>query len=161
MFETTFIPKTPGAPYFRNNKMQTTPQPTQAPASKSNTWKLIAIVIVILVVVGVAAYILTQKPQSNANVVIQDDQACGNNDTSCLFNPNTYNVTSGSTVTWRNDGGINHTVTNSTATPDGVAYDSGAIGHNGGTYQHAFSTKGTYHYYCTIHPWMKAIVYVN
>ena len=146
--------------------METTPKPAQAPKPKSSTWKLIAIVVVILIVVGVAAYILTQKTTTSANVIIQDDSACGATppDTSCLFNPATYNVTlSGPAVVWRNDGGVNHTVgTNSTLNANGLdTFTSTAIAHNGGTYSHAFTVKGTYHYYCTIHPWMKAIINVN
>ena len=141
--------------------MQATPSPAPAPKPKSNTWKLIAIVVVILIVVGVAAYILTQKPPTTANVLIQDDSACGNNDTSCLFAPATYNVTAGGAVSWRNDGGVNHTVTNSTGNTGTDTFDSGVIAHNGGTFSHTFAAKGTYHYYCTIHTWMKAIVYVN
>jgi plastocyanin len=142
--------------------MQTTPQPAAAaPKAKSNTWKLIAIVVVILIVVSVAAYILTQNPPSTANVIIQDDQACGNNDTACLYNPSTYNATAGSTVIWKNDGGVNHTVTNFTATPDNMAFDSSAIGHGGNTYSHAFTAKGAYHYYCTIHPWMKGTINIT
>ena len=31
----------------------------------------------------------------------------------------------------------------------------------GGTYSHTFTTPGTYDYYCTIHPYMKASVEVG
>jgi plastocyanin len=140
--------------------METTPKPPEAPKSKSNTWKLIAIVVVILVVVGVAAYILTQKQATTANVVIQDDSACGTNDAGCLFNPASYNATvGGAAVAWRNDGGVNHTVTtNSTQNGSLPTFDSGSIGHNGGTYSFSFTVAGTYHYYCTIHAWMKGTI---
>ena len=140
--------------------MQTTPQPAQPPAPKSNTWKLIAIVVVILIVVGVAAYILTQKPSVTPNVLIQDDSACGTNDTSCLYNPNSLNATvNGAAILWRNDGGVNHTVTtNSTANGSLPTFDSGSVGHNGGTYSFSFTVAGTYHYYCTIHAWMKGVI---
>lgn len=143
--------------------MQTTPTPAEAPKPKSNAWKLIAIVIVILVVVGVAAYILTQNTAKTANVVIQDDSACGLNDAACLYNPATFGTTVNSAVTWRNDGGVNHTVTtNSTANASGLdTFDSSSVAHNGGTFSHTFSKAGTYHYYCTIHPWMKAVVTVS
>src|SRR5207245_4779304 len=91
--------------------METTPKPPEPSKPKSMTWKLIAIVVVILIVVGVAAYILTQQTTANANVIIQDDTACGLNDASCLFNPASYNATvNGAAVFWRNDGGVNHTV---------------------------------------------------
>jgi plastocyanin len=140
--------------------METTPKPGEAPKPKSSTWKLIAIVVVILIVVGVAAYILTQKPATSANIVIQDDSACGLNDTSCLFNPASYNATvNGAAVNWRNDGGVNHTVTtNSTQNGSLPTFDSGSVGHNGGTYSHTFTVAGTYRYYCTIHPWMKGTI---
>jgi plastocyanin len=140
--------------------METAPKPVEAPKPKSKTWMLIAIVVVILIVVGAAAYILTQKGTTSANVVLQDDSACPLNDTACLFTPSTYNVTAGGTVNWRNDGGVNHTVTNSTGNTGTDTFSSPYIGH-GGTFQHTFSAKGTYHYFCTIHPWMKAIINVN
>ncbi len=142
--------------------MQTTPQPAQAPKAKSGTWKLIAIVIVILVVVGVAAYILTQKPAATVNVNIQDDSACGLNDASCNYSPASYNATvNGAAVVWKNNGGINHTVTtNSTLNGNLPTFDSSSIAH-GNTYQYAFTTAGTYHYYCTIHPWMKGTIVVS
>jgi plastocyanin len=143
--------------------MDTTPKPAEVPKPKSNTWKLIAIVIVILVVVGVAAYILTQQTTTSANVIIKDDTACGLNDASCLFTPASYNATvNGPAVVWRNDGGIIHTVgTNSTLNANGLdTFTSNDISH-GGTFSHTFTVKGTYHYYCTIHTWMKGIIIVN
>jgi plastocyanin len=143
--------------------METTPKPPETPKPKGGKWKLVAIVVVILIVVGVAAYILTQRSTTSANVVIQDDSACGLNDASCLYNPNSFSATAGSAVAWRNDGGVNHTVTtNSTANASGLdTFDSGSVGHNGGTYSHTFAVKGTYHYYCSIHPWMKAVIIVS
>jgi len=143
--------------------METTPKPPEPSKPKSMTWKLIAIVVVILIVVDVAAYILTQQTPTNTNVIIQDDTACGLNDASCLFNPASYNATvNGAAVFWRNDGGVNHTVgTNSTLNANGLdTFTSNSIAH-GGTYSHTFTVKGTYHYYCTIHAWMKGIINVN
>src|SRR5207302_8682290 len=93
--------------------METTPTTPQAPKLKSSTWKLIAIAVVILIVVGVAAYILTQTPPTSANVLIQDDSASGATppDTSCLLNPATYNATvNGPSGVWRYDGDVKHTV---------------------------------------------------
>jgi len=146
--------------------METAPKPAETPKPKSNTWKLIAIVIVILIVVGVGAYYLTQQPPTNANVIIQDDSACGATppDTSCLFSPATYNATvNGPAVVWRNDGGVNHTVgTNSTLNANGLdTFTSNALVSHGGTFSHIFTVKGTYHYYCTIHIWMKGVINVS
>jgi plastocyanin len=144
--------------------METTPKPPEPSKPKSMTWKLIAIVVVILIVVGVAAYILTQQTTTNANVIIQDDTACGLNDASCLFNPASYNATvNGPAVVWRNDGGVTHTVgTNATLNANGLdTFTSNTLASHGGTFSHTFTVKGTYHYYCTIHAWMKGIINVN
>src|SRR6266704_1007889 len=166
MFETTFIPKSISRDDIQGKKMETTPKPAESPKSKSSTWKLIAIVVVILVVVGVAAYILTQTTMATANVLIQDDAACGATppDTSCLFTPATYGATvNGPAVVWRNDGGVTHTVgTNATLNANGLdTFTSNSLASHGGTFSHTFTVKGTYHYYCTIHQWMKGIINVN
>jgi plastocyanin len=139
--------------------METAPKPPEAPKAKSGTWKLIAIVVVVLIVVGVAAYILTQKSTITANVLIQDDNTCTNNDASCIFNPASYNaIVGGPAVVWKNNGGVLHTVTaNSTANGSLPSFNSN-VGQNGGTYSFSFTQAGTYHYYCNIHLWMKAVV---
>jgi plastocyanin len=140
--------------------METTPKPPDTPKPKSRTMTLVAIVIVILIVVGVAAYYLTQNTSTTTvNVHIQDDAACGLNDSSCLFSPASFNATvNGSAVVWKNDGTINHTVaTNSTLNGSLPTFTSSNIGH-GNTYSFAFTTAGTYHYYCTIHSWMKGTI---
>jgi len=123
-------------------------------------WKLVGIVVVILIVVGVAAYILTQKPPPTANVIIQDDNLCTTNDASCLFNPVSYNATvNGPAIVWKNNGQVPHTVTsNSTANGSLPSFDSKSVAQNGGTYSFAFTQAGTYHYYCNIHLWMKAVI---
>ncbi len=141
--------------------METTPKPAEAPKPKSNTWKLIAIVVVILIVVGVAAYILTIKPATTANIIIQDDNACGATppDTACLFNPASFNATvNGSAVVWKNNGGVLHTVTTNATLDGSLPSINSNVGQNGGTYSYAFTAAGTYHYYCSIHPWMKGVV---
>ena len=141
--------------------METTPKPAEAPKSKSSTWKLIAIVVVVLIVVGVAAYILTIKPATTANIIIQDDNACGATppDTACLFNPASYNATvNGSAVVWKNNGGVLHTVTTNSTLDGSLPTINSNVAQNGGTYSFTFAQAGTYHYYCSIHPWMKGVV---
>ncbi len=71
------------------------------------------------------------------------------------FSPSTVTVSPGTTVTWRNNGSMNHTVT-----ADGGAFSSGTMG-PGATYTYTFSTPGTYTYRCTIHPGMTATVVVS
>ena len=66
------------------------------------------------------------------------------------FNPKNKTITVGTTITWVNKDGTNHTVTSGTpGNPDGL-FDSGTIG-PGGTYSRTFNTTGTFNYYCRIH----------
>jgi plastocyanin len=64
------------------------------------------------------------------------------------FSPVVDTIAAGSTVTWTNQDPITHTVTYGSG-PD-ATFDSGGIG-AGGTYQHTFTTVGTYGYFCKIH----------
>ncbi len=71
------------------------------------------------------------------------------------FEPNTITVAAGTTITWINKDAVNHTVTSNTG-----LFDSGMIPKDG-TYQHTFSTAGTYPYHCTIHSSMTGTVVVQ
>jgi amicyanin len=71
------------------------------------------------------------------------------------FSPATVTVTAGSTVVWTNDDSIQHDVT----------FDGGSIASNtlsqNDTFSHTFRTAGTYHYICSIHPFMHGTVIVT
>jgi len=71
------------------------------------------------------------------------------------FAPATITVTAGTTVTWKNNDNMTHTVT---ANDD--SYDSGNIG-AGSSFSKTFSIAGTYPYHCSIHPSMTGKVVVN
>lgn len=71
------------------------------------------------------------------------------------FEPSAITVAAGTTITWTNKDGMDHTVTSNTG-----LFDSGSIGNNA-TYSHTFSTVGTFPYKCTIHPTMNASVIVK
>ena len=71
------------------------------------------------------------------------------------FGPNVLEVTAGTTVTWTNNDGANHTVT-----ADDGSFDSGALG-SGGTFSVTFDTPGTYTYHCGFHGQMTGTVVVT
>jgi tyrosinase len=71
------------------------------------------------------------------------------------FEPATISVPVGMTVTWTNTGDRRHTVT----AADGVSFDSGNL-RPSETFQHQFTTIGTFDYYCAIHPSMTGSVIV-
>lgn len=87
------------------------------------------------------------------------------------YNPQQLTVNQGDTVTWVNDDTEPHTVTsgvgaglksvqtNERGTPDGI-FDSQFFG-AGKSWSYTFKNAGTYSYFCTIHPWMEAVVTVK
>ncbi|CAN5619128.1 hypothetical protein BH24ACT5_BH24ACT5_12690 [soil metagenome] len=80
------------------------------------------------------------------------------------YAPATMTVPAGTTVTWRNDDVVFHTVTSGTSTgtagtPDGT-FDSGEV-QPGGSFSYTFDDAGTFDYFCTPHPWMVGQVVVT
>lgn len=73
------------------------------------------------------------------------------------FNPETLTVKKGTTVTWTNKDEARHDVT-----PDdpSEAFKGSELLGQGETYSFTFDTVGTYSYYCSPHPYMKASVKV-
>lgn len=71
------------------------------------------------------------------------------------FSPATLTVTAGTTVSWRNDQGVTHTVT-----ADDGSFDSGDVV-QGAEFSQVFATAGTFAYHCTIHDTMTGTVTVE
>lgn len=69
--------------------------------------------------------------------------------------PSRIEISAGTTVQWKNNDPLIHTVT----ATDG-SFNSPQFGLDG-TYRHTFTKPGTYSYYCTLHPNMKATVVVK
>ncbi len=75
------------------------------------------------------------------------------------FSPASLTIKAGTTVTWKNETAVPHTVTSD----DGKSFDSGAANpiNQGGTFSFTFTTPGTFAYHCAIHPFMKATIIVQ
>jgi len=71
------------------------------------------------------------------------------------FIPRRLEVVAGTTVAWKNDDPLDHTVV-----AEDRSFDSGLI-RSGATWQRTFSRPGTYEITCTPHPFMKATVVVK
>jgi plastocyanin len=78
-------------------------------------------------------------------------QTLGNN----AYNPDTLDVTVGTTVTWTNNDSIAHT-----STSNGAGWDSGAIAPRA-QFSFTFQNAGTFPYHCAIHPGMVGTVTVH
>jgi plastocyanin len=70
------------------------------------------------------------------------------------YSPDSITVPAGTTVTWRNLDPVPHTVTSAEG-----KFDSGII-ESGKNFSYIFKDPGTYAYYCTIHPYMRARIIV-
>jgi plastocyanin len=77
------------------------------------------------------------------------------------FTPTAVTVAKGGTVKWTNEDTVGHDVTKESG--PGPKFKSGAAGglQKGDTFQQKFTTAGTVHYVCTVHPNMKATVTVK
>jgi amicyanin len=71
------------------------------------------------------------------------------------FTPANIQVKAGTTVTWTNQDTAPHTVT----FRNGMK-DSGLL-RKGQSFSYTFTSPGTYDYYCTVHPYMTAVVNVT
>jgi plastocyanin len=71
------------------------------------------------------------------------------------FGPATVTVKPGTTVTWAQQDEDQHTVT-----ADDASFASTPL-ITGATFTHTFTTPGTYHYHCAIHPFMHGTVVVT
>ncbi len=71
------------------------------------------------------------------------------------FIPETLTVKAGTKVTWVNKDDEPHTVVSTTKKFSSRVMDTG------GQYDHTFTDPGTYEYYCSVHPHMKAKVIVQ
>ena len=72
------------------------------------------------------------------------------------FNPSEVKIKIGDTVTWINEDSAPHTVTSDS----GNELNSPQLS-NGQNYSRTFSNTGTFNYYCSVHPSMKATIIVE
>jgi len=90
----------------------------------------------------------TSDPGRTVNVVMK----------SLEFNPTVIHVRVGQRVTWTNDDGAPHNVTY----VSGPRFASSRpVLNPGATFSVRLREPGTIHYFCSIHPWMKATIVVS
>lgn len=157
-----------------SEKMETTPKPTEAPPAKpkNRTMILIGIVIIVLIVVGVGAYELLNTGgggPTGTKITIFDNGCSAANPPVCGFKDasgsNSTTITSGSSAYWTNTGALPHSATSCDST-NAAKYSYTCPQSNGplasfdvytptqgsSSGSVAFTTKGTYYYFCRVHP---------
>jgi len=97
---------------------------------------------------GTSPYGATSAPPaaSQPNTVVMSNIA---------FGPDSIIVSVGTSITWQNNDGVNHT-----ATSDTGLWDTGIIS-PGASKSLTFNTAGSFPYHCTVHPMMTATVIVR
>ena len=85
-------------------------------------------------------------PNPSPNTVIMMNTA---------FNPGTVTVSKGTTITWKNNDGFDHTSTSDTG-----VWDTGVIP-GGGSKTTSYANAGTFKYHCTIHAGMIGTIVVQ
>jgi plastocyanin len=71
------------------------------------------------------------------------------------FKPASITVKTGTTITWKNNDAVPHTVTERNN-----MFDSGSLV-SGATFSYTFQTKGAYDYYCAVHLLMTGKIIVE
>lgn len=74
------------------------------------------------------------------------------------FSPTTMSIKAGTTVTWTNNTQAPHTVSSDSGDPMSF---NGSLDSNGSTFSFTFTQPGTYHYHCSVHPYMTATITVT
>ena len=127
------------------------------------------IILVSLLIVIIAISGCTQNQQINSNKkessLVTDTQTINQPQiegtynieiSNFAFNPSEIKIKRGETVVWINRDSAPHTVTSDS----GNEINSPQLS-NEQVYSHSFSNTGTFNYYCSVHPSMKATVIVE
>lgn len=106
------------------------------------------------------ASIVIEAPKEPTKIIIPEGAAIPE-DGRIFYDPETINVSTGTTIEWINEDNAMHTATSGSPTngADG-AFDSQIL-NLGDTYQFTFADAGNYDYYCILHPWMIGTVNVE
>ena len=104
-----------------------------------------------------------ETPQTSAEIVSIPGGAGspGCEETDECYIPAALTVSAGTIVIWENEDNAAHLATSGTPDggPDGI-FDSGMI-MAGSIFEHEFSDRGEFVYYCLVHPWMVGTVTVE
>ena len=106
------------------------------------------------------ASLVIELPKEPTKVIIPDGAAIPD-DGQIFYDPETIDITVGTTVAWENVDSTMHTATsgNPTVGHDDV-FDSDILS-AGESYKYTFADAGSYEYYCILHPWMVGTVNVE
>ncbi|MFA5052905.1 MAG: cupredoxin family copper-binding protein [Parcubacteria group bacterium] len=116
--------------------------------------------IVVIAVIGAAAYFYLAKPQvkvqgePESSAVQEGEKKVAIEN--FAYSPQELTISKGETVTWTNKDSIKHNV----ASDSGDELYTELLGQNE-SYSHTFNETGEYSYHCVPHPFMKGKIIVQ
>jgi plastocyanin len=106
------------------------------------------------------ATLIIEAPKEPTKVIIPEGAALPE-DGQIYYDPQTIDVTVGTTVAWDNVDNTVHTVTSGQPPTDTDGVFDSEMMTAGGIFEFTFTETGNYDYYCTFHPWMVGTVNVE
>ncbi|HJU14531.1 MAG TPA: plastocyanin/azurin family copper-binding protein [Candidatus Nitrosotalea sp.] len=118
----------------------------------------------VLTLVAILAIAPSAFAQESTTVNISAGAGSGPNcsQSNNCFDPNVITVAPGTTVEWKNNDKVSHTVTSGSPSDNqtGTVFDSSLIA-SGKDFSFTFNNPGTFNYFCQVHPWMTGQVIVS
>jgi len=106
------------------------------------------------------ATLIIEEPKEPTKVIIPEGAALPE-EGQIYYDPQTIDVTVGTTVVWDNVDNTVHTVTSGQPPADTDGTFDSEMMTAGGIFEFTFTETGNYDYYCTFHPWMIGTVNVE
>ncbi|MDE2590235.1 MAG: cupredoxin domain-containing protein, partial [Patescibacteria group bacterium] len=118
-------------------------------------------VLTLVAILAVAPSAFAQESQTvNISAGAGSGPTCSQSNN--CFDPDVITVAPGTTVEWKNNDKVSHTVTsgNPSDNQTGTVFDSSLIA-AGKDFSFTFNNPGTFNYFCQVHPWMTGKVIVS
>lgn len=117
-------------------------------------------VLTLVAILAIAPSAFADSPTVNISAGAGSGPTCSQSNN--CFDPSTITVAPGTTVEWKNNDKVSHTVTsgNPSDNQTGTIFDSSLIA-SGKEFSFTFNNPGTYNYFCQVHPWMAGEVIVS
>src|SRR5579875_1939285 len=118
-------------------------------------------VLTLVAILAIAPSAFAQESQTvNISAGAGSGPTCSQSNN--CFDPDVITVAPGTTVEWKNNDKVSHTVTsgNPSDNQTGTVFDSSLIA-AGKDFSYTFNTPGTFNYFCQVHPWMTGKVIVS
>ncbi|HJM00638.1 MAG TPA: plastocyanin/azurin family copper-binding protein [Nitrosopumilus sp.] len=106
------------------------------------------------------ATIVIEEPKEATKIVIPEGAAIPE-DEQIFYDPETINISTGTTIEWINEDAAMHTATSGSPTNGADNIFDSQILNLGDAYQFTFTEAGNYDYYCILHPWMIGTINVE